>query len=113
MLPTINEAKSAVASVFGRKFLGYSLWVAAGRVIKRKVAVKPLATFKHRVRELMRRGGCSLAQTPGVMLELEEWVRHRLRAIQLKHWKHGATYDVYGRVCMVRDVAEVAHQTAY
>ena len=23
---TINEAKSAVASVFGRKFLGYSLW---------------------------------------------------------------------------------------
>lgn len=25
---TINEAKSAVASVFGRKFLGYSLWVA-------------------------------------------------------------------------------------
>ena len=27
---TVNEAKSAVASVFGRKFLGYSLWVARG-----------------------------------------------------------------------------------
>lgn len=25
---TVNETKSAVASVFGRKFLGYSLWVA-------------------------------------------------------------------------------------
>ena len=40
---TVNEAKSAVASVFGRKFLGYSLWVARGRVVKRKVAAKPLA----------------------------------------------------------------------
>ena len=40
---TVNEAKSAVASVFGRKFLGYSLWVARGRVVKRKVADKPLA----------------------------------------------------------------------
>ena len=27
---TVNEAKSAVASVFGRKFLGYSFWVARG-----------------------------------------------------------------------------------
>ncbi len=26
---TVNETKSAVASVFGRKFLGYSLWVGA------------------------------------------------------------------------------------
>ncbi len=107
----INEAKSAVASVFGRKFLGYSFWVAAGRVVKRKVAVKPLATFRQRVRELTRRGGSSLqqvverlrpyllgwkgyfrlAQTPGVMRELDEWLRHRLRAIQLKHWKRGTT----------------------
>ena len=39
---TVNETKSAVASVFGCKFLG-------------------------------------------------EWLRHRLRAIQLKHWKRGTT----------------------
>jgi RNA-directed DNA polymerase len=26
---TVNETKSAVASVFGRKFLGYGFWVAA------------------------------------------------------------------------------------
>ena len=32
---TVNETKSAVASVFGRKFLGYSFWVAPGGVIKR------------------------------------------------------------------------------
>ncbi|MEJ1731300.1 reverse transcriptase domain-containing protein, partial [Escherichia coli] len=33
----INEAKSAVASAFGRKFLGYALWVAKGREVKCKV----------------------------------------------------------------------------
>ncbi|CAE6836514.1 hypothetical protein R69619_06810 [Paraburkholderia nemoris] len=53
--PTVNETKSAVASVFGRKFLGYSLWVAAGGVVKRKVAAKPLLAFRHRIRELTRR----------------------------------------------------------
>lgn len=126
----INEAKSAVASVFGRKFLGYSFWVAAGRAIKRKVAVKPLATFKQRVRELTRRGGRSLAQvveklrpyllgwkgyfrlaqTPGVMRELDEWVRHRLRAIQLKHWKHGTT--MYRELRALGATHDVARQVA-
>ena len=109
---TVNETKSAVASVFGRKFLGYSFWVAPGGVIKRKVADKPLATFKARIRQLTRRtvgrsmaevaqrlrlyvpGWKSyfrLAQTPGVWLRLDEWMRHRVRAIQLKQWKRGTT----------------------
>ena len=109
---TVNEAKSAVASAFGRKFLGYSFWVAAGGVVKRKVAVKPLLTFKQRIRELTgRSGGRSLravverlqpyvrgwkayfrlAQTPHVWRKLDEWMRHRLRAIQLKHWRYGTT----------------------
>jgi RNA-directed DNA polymerase len=108
----VNESKSAVASVFGRKFLGYSLWVARGGEVKRKVAAKPLNTFKQRIRELTwRSGGRSmadvvqrlrpymlgwkgyfqLAQTPRVWLRLDEWLRHRLRAIQLKHWKRGTT----------------------
>ncbi|MEH2492934.1 hypothetical protein V1280_008873 [Bradyrhizobium sp. AZCC 2230] len=34
---TVNETKSAVTGVFGRKFLGYGFWVAPGGVIKRKV----------------------------------------------------------------------------
>ncbi|MDC6177122.1 group II intron reverse transcriptase/maturase [Ralstonia solanacearum] len=108
----VNEAKSAVASVFGRKFLGYSFWVAAGGVVKRQVAVKPLLTFKQRVRELTRRSGgrClqavvdrlrpyvqgwnayfRLAQMPSVWRELEQWMRRRLRAIQLKQWRRGST----------------------
>jgi len=48
----VNGTKSAVARVFGRKFLGYSFWVAAKGVIKRKVAAGPMATFKQRVRQL-------------------------------------------------------------
>jgi RNA-directed DNA polymerase len=109
---TVNETKSAVASVFGRKFLGYTLWVAPGGMIKRKVADKPLKTFKARIRQLTRRivgrsmadvvqqlrpyvlgwkAYFRLAQTPGVWLRLDEWLRHRLRAIQLKQWKRGTT----------------------
>ena len=107
----VNEAKSAVASVRGRKFLGYSFWFDKHGV-KRKVADKPLATFKQRVRYLTRRSGgrsmaevierlrpyllgwkayFGLAQTPGIWRKLDEWLRHRLRAIQLRQWRRGRT----------------------
>jgi len=32
-----------------------------------------------------------LSQTPGVWRRLDEWPRHRIRAIQLKHWRRGTT----------------------
>ena len=104
----INEAKSAVGSVFGRKFLGYALWVAKGQEVKCAVAKKPLQNFKARIRQLTRRSAgrsmeqvveklrpyvlgwkayFGMAQTPGIWRELDQWLRHRLRAIQLKHWK--------------------------
>jgi hypothetical protein len=47
----VNEAKGAVANATGRQFLGYSLWFAKDGV-KRKVAAKPLATFKQLTRRL-------------------------------------------------------------
>lgn len=60
---TVNEAKSAVASVFGRKFLGFSFWAAPTGEIKCKVADKPLATFKQRIRQLTcRSGGRSMVE---------------------------------------------------
>ena len=31
------------------------------------------------------------AQAPRVMRELDEWPRHRLRALQLKQWRRGTT----------------------
>jgi len=108
----VNEAKSTIASVFRRKFLGYSFWVAPGGKIKRRVATKAMAAFKQRVRELTRRSGgrslnevvkqlrvyvlgwkvyFRLADTPGVWSDLDQWIRHRMRAIQLKQWKRGTT----------------------
>jgi group II intron reverse transcriptase/maturase len=109
---TVNEDKSAVASVFGRKFLGYSFWVAQGKVVKRRVSNQAIKGYKDRIRELPRRvTGRSLdevvgrlrryvlgwkayfrlAQTPKVWRELDEWGRHRIRAIQLKQWRRGRT----------------------
>jgi RNA-directed DNA polymerase len=103
----INEAKSAVGSALGRKFLGYELCVALGREVKCAVAHRAEADFKARIRQRTRRSGgrsmeqvvqrlrpyllgwkayFGLAQTPKIWRELDEWLRHRLRAIQLKHW---------------------------
>ena len=54
----VNEAKSAVADVRERKFLGFSFWYAQGEV-RRRVADQPMATFKQRIRQLTRRSGRS------------------------------------------------------
>jgi RNA-directed DNA polymerase len=128
---TVNETKSAVDSVFGRKFLGYSFWVAPGGVIKRKVAVKPLRTFKQRIRQLTHRSGgrsmpdvmdrlrsyvlgwrayFRLAQTPKVWRELDMWLRHRVRAIQLKQWKRGKT--MYRELMALGAKPDVARRVA-
>jgi len=37
------------------------------------------------------KGYFRLSQTPRVFAELDEWLRHRLRALQLKQWKRGST----------------------
>ena len=126
----VNETKSAVASVKGRKFLGYSFWFAKEGV-KRRVADKALATYKQRIRQLTRRScGRSmaevidklkpyllgwkayfgLAQTPRVWRTLDEWMRHRLRAIQLKHWKRGKT--IYRELINLGAAASVAKRVA-
>lgn len=51
-----------------------------------------------------------LAETPRIFLGLDQWLRHRLRAIQLKQWKRGRT--TY-RALVARGVnPEVAGQVA-
>jgi len=108
----INEAKSAVDRPWNRTFLGYSFWVAKGRAVKRKVASNALDAMKTRVRAMTtRNGGRSLeavfaelrsylpgwkayfrlADTPSIFHGLDQWIRHRLRAAQLKQWKRGTT----------------------
>jgi RNA-directed DNA polymerase len=108
----INESKSAVARATDRKFLSYAFWHATGKRVCPRVASQALEAMKERVRRLTRRTcGRSLqqvctdlgtylrgwkqyfrlAETPHVFARLDQWIRRRLRALQLKHWKRGTT----------------------
>ena len=51
-----------------------------------------------------------LAQEPRVWRELDDWVRRRLRAIQLKHWKRGPT--IYRELQALGASVKVARQVA-
>jgi len=104
----VNEAKSAVARPWDRKFLGFSF--TNGREPKRRIAPKARQRFKDRIRELTRRtrgislpvmvnqlaeylrgwrGYFGFCQTPSVLQDLDSWVRRRLRCVQWKQWKRG------------------------
>ena len=127
----INEAKSAVASVWGRKFLGYCFWTTSRDGVHRAVATAALQRYKQRIRHITRRqSGRSmsqiaqdlrdfvpgwkayfrLAETPGVWRELDEWLRHRLRAAQLKQWRHGST--IFRELRTLGASAQLAQATA-
>jgi len=130
----INETKSAVAPVWDRAFLGYSMWVAPGKVVRLRVAKKALEKMRSRVRQITgRNGGRSLpavvgelrsyligwrnyfelAATPRIFATLDQWIRRRLRALQLKQWRRGRTVfrELRARGASVRVAAEVAAQT--
>lgn len=51
-----------------------------------------------------------LAQTPSVWRKLDAWLRHWLRAIQLKQWKRGTT--IYREARKLGAPARVAQQAA-
>jgi RNA-directed DNA polymerase len=126
----VNEAKSAVARVWERKFLGFAFWVAPGRIVKPRIADKAMKAFKDRVRKLTCRTlGRSLeqvietlrgyligwkayfrlAQTPHAFARLDEWIRHRLRVLRLKQLKRGTTaYPELRRLGANRDAARGA-----
>jgi len=108
----VNESKTAVGPVWGRKFLGYCFRAGPQGAVKRAVAGPALQRLRERIRQMTRRNqGRSLeqiaqdlrgyvpgwkayfrlAQTPTVMGDLDEWLRHRLRAVQLKQWRRGTT----------------------
>ena len=56
------------------------------------------------------KGYFQLAQTPKVWRTLDEWLRHRLRAIQLKHWKRGTT--MYRELLKLGAAPSLARQVA-
>jgi len=127
----INEAKSAVARPQDRTFLGYSFWYAKGGAVKRRVAPKALGAMKERVRRITTRNGgrtmpsvwaelrsyltgwrnyFRLAETPYVFSTVDEWLRHRLRMMQLKQWKRGTT--IYREMRRLGATEDAARQVA-
>lgn len=106
----VNEEKSAVDRVWYRDFLGYGLWLNRKRQVKHRVSRKAVKAFKTRVREITSRTrGRSMAQVAEELRmylrgwksyfqlaetrlrfrELDKWIRHRVRAYQLRLWRHG------------------------
>ena len=126
----VNETKTAVGKVWGRKFLGYCIRPSPGGE-KLAVASQALDKLRERIRQLTARtrgrsleqiaadlrgyvpgwkAYFSLAQTPTVMRTLDEWLRHRLRAVQLKQWGRGST--VYRELRKLGADVEVAKRVA-
>lgn len=107
----INEAKSAVAPVWERRFLGFSVW-RSKEGLRLRISPKAVQKLKDRIREATRRTrGRSLRELVEELSRflrgwrsyfdldtvrrnldyLDGWIRRRLRAYQLKQWKRGAT----------------------
>ena len=104
----VNEAKSAVAQPWQRKFLGFS-FTRTSR-LRRRIAPPALTRFQQRVRELTDRnqgralgevierlalylrgwrGYFGFCETPSVLRDLDSWIGHRLRSLVWKQWKRG------------------------
>jgi RNA-directed DNA polymerase len=125
----VNEAKSAVARPWERKFLGFSF--SNHKEPKRRIAPKVLLRCKQKIRELTRRTrGISLeqmlkeltaylrgwksyfgfCQTSSALQHLDQWIRHRLRSMIWKQWKYGQ--QRYGKLRQHGVSQDLAAQTA-
>lgn len=103
----VNEEKSAVASPVKRKFLGYSFYSRNGKY-RLRVHPKSLNRLKDKIREVTNRNVSmnfetrlkkliektrgwvnyfKLANMSNVLIEIDKWVRRRLRACIWKTWK--------------------------
>jgi group II intron reverse transcriptase/maturase len=108
----VNEAKTAVASVWERKFLGYCIRRGAAGQVKLAIAAQSVHKARERLRQITQRtrgrsmeriardlqgyvrgwkAYFQLTQSRTVLRELDQWLRRRLRAVQLKQWKTGPT----------------------
>jgi RNA-directed DNA polymerase len=121
---TVNEAKSAVAHPWERKFLGFSF--TNERPPRRRLAPASVKRFKARVRQITRRtrqnlhgmvgdlrrylmgwrGYFGICETPSVLQKLDSWVRRRLRSAAWKHLKRGkARFSALRRRGVSKDLA--------
>ena len=107
----VNAEKSAVDRPWKRKFLGFSLYTSQ-KGIGIRLAPQTVERVKAKIRELSRRnwsismaerirrinqylngwlGYFALADAKGVLTDLNQWLRHRLRACVWKQWKRVRT----------------------
>lgn len=106
----VNADKSAVARPWQRKFLGYSMtWHQQPKL---KIAEPSRKRFADKVRKTLKavrsqslkrvieelnplmRGWVSyfrLTEVRGVLEELDQWIRHKLRALLWRQWKRAYT----------------------
>ena len=108
----VNRAKSAVAPVNERKFLGHRL-LADGALV---IAPQSIQRAKNRIRQITRRHrGVSFervigelnsftigwtsyyryAKAKGVLRELDSWMRRKLRCVRLKQRKRAASIAIF------------------
>lgn len=107
----VNESKSAVAHVGRRKFLGYAM--TFDKDARLKPAAIAVERFKGKVRALFRQGRgrnverfitddlntllrgwadyFRLSQVKVVFVELDEWIRRKLRCLIWRQWKRPRT----------------------
>ena len=107
---TVNAAKSAVASPWKRKFLGYSLtWHKAPKL---RIAPTSLKRLEDKIREVLKgargrsltkvitelnpilRGWMAyfkLTETKQALEEMDGWIRRKLRCILWRQWKRPYT----------------------
>jgi RNA-directed DNA polymerase len=107
---TVNAAKSAVASPWERKFLGYSLtWYKAPKL---RIAPSSLQRLEGKIREVLKgargrslshtvselnpilRGWAAyfkLTETKRALEEIDGWLRRKLRCILWRQWKRPYT----------------------
>jgi group II intron reverse transcriptase/maturase len=107
----VNREKSKVELAHKCSLLSYSFWYAKGGAVMCRVAPKAARALKQRVRQITRRSGgrslrtvvaelrkylpgwkeyFQLADTPKAFADHDKWIRHRLRALQLKQWERGS-----------------------
>jgi len=108
----VNEEKSAIRRAWESNFLGFNFWRDRSGFVKIRISTDSIQKMKTKVRELtIRRGGKSLghiatelksylpgwknyfdlAEVRGIFTDLDKWIRHRMRMIQLKQWRRGPT----------------------
>ena len=126
----VNPGKSSVGNLWNVKFLGYTM--TRENEPRLRPAKRSIERFKDKLRDVLRKGrGKSLSKTISMLTpilrgwlhyfklarvkevfkELDKWIRHKLRVIIWRQWKHPRTRAK--NLIKLGLGQERAHQSAY